>query len=71
MESLPICRRGDVAGPGVAEITWAPDGTVARVALSSPYATSASRGCVARRFEQAAVGAYDGPSQAMRVRFSL
>lgn len=71
MESLPICRRGDASGPGVAEITWARDGSVARVALSPPYATSAARACIARRFEQATVPSYDGAPQAMRVRFSL
>jgi hypothetical protein len=71
MESLPICARGEVAGAGVAQVFFAEDGTVARVALSKPYARTATGACVARRFMRAAVPPFSGPSTPIVVRFAL
>jgi hypothetical protein len=70
-ESLPICSRGEVSGPGVAEITWDESGQVARVALSDPYAGTRTGACVARRFARASVKPFEGPAVSMRVRFAL
>lgn len=69
--SLPICCRGEVSGPGVAEITWNAEGQVARIALSEPYAGTRTGACVARRFSQASVKPYEGPTVTLRTRFAL
>lgn len=54
LESLPICRRaGGPEGPGLAEVTYRPDGT-ASISLSRNYAGSSVGACVARRFGNAA-----------------
>jgi hypothetical protein len=71
LESLPICSRGEVDGPGIAQITWAPSGEVDRVVLSRPYAGTSTGACIARRIAAANVRPFDGPEASMRVRFEL
>jgi hypothetical protein len=72
LDSLPICRRGDASGRGMAEVVWTPDGNVAAVTVSSPYAGTATGACIARRFRSARIPAFasTGP-MAMQVRFEL
>lgn len=70
LESMPICRRSDgPQGPGLAEVTYLPDGTV-RISLSPNYANSAVGACVARRFIGAA-RPFVGEPQSFRVRFEV
>ena len=71
VESLPICSRGEVDGPGVVDVAFDPNGQVATVRLSGPYAGTQTGACVARRFARATVGPFNGPAVSMRVRFTL
>lgn len=70
LETLPICRRGGgPEGPGVAEVTYRPDGTAA-VSLSRNYAGSTVGACVARRFAHAA-RSFEGEPVTVRARFEI
>jgi hypothetical protein len=69
VDELPMCRRGDAAGAGVAEVVFLPEGA-AKVKLSEPYANTATGACVARRLGRDA-RPHDGEPIVVRVRFSL
>ncbi len=67
--SLPICRRGDADGPGLARILFASNGSV-EVSLSAPYVGTSTGACIARRLARAAVPR-NGEPLAITVRFSI
>jgi hypothetical protein len=71
VESLQMCHVLSKRIGTDAEITWAPDGHVARVNVSDPFEGTWTGACAAWWLEAARVPAFDGPPTAMLVTFLL
>ncbi len=70
--TVGICRlQGGTRGEGVAMVLFANTGSVRAVVLGERYKGAPEASCLMRRFQRASVAPYDGPEQAMRVRFAL
>jgi serine/threonine protein kinase len=69
---LAFCKRdGTVSGPGTADVTFSPDGTVSTVTLEKPYAGTKEGECVAGQFRRAKISAFDGGPRSVKHSFAV
>jgi hypothetical protein len=69
---LVFCKKeGGVTGPGMATVTFAPEGTVSTVSLDPSYAGTAAGECVSGYFKRAKVNPFQGAPRAVTHAFEV
>ena len=64
-------KPGAPSGRGSATVTFSPSGTASRIALSAPFAGSASEACLRATFATARVPAFEGAARTVDQRFRV
>jgi hypothetical protein len=68
---LVFCNTKGVTGPGSANITFSPDGTVGTVALDPPYGGTPAGDCVTGQFKRQKVTPFQGSPHTIKHTFDV
>jgi serine/threonine protein kinase len=68
---LIVCKKGEVGGPGKADVSFAPSGAVTQVTVQAPYAGTKEGACVATQLRQAKMAPFEGPGGSVSYTFSV
>jgi eukaryotic-like serine/threonine-protein kinase len=68
---LIVCKKGEVGGPGKADVSFAPSGAVTQVTVQPPYAGTKEGTCVATQLRQAKMAPFEGPGGSVNYAFTV
>jgi len=68
---LIVCKKGEVGGPGKADVSFAPSGAVTQVTVHPPYAGTKEGTCVATQLRQAKMAPFEGPGGSVAYTFTV